>query len=300
MGHCQKSSTRSLNNRTAYLKMRKMSLVELVLFLFTLTSLVGLVLIFLFVIKESLPIFLKVGLLPFLFGSIWQPTAGKFGLLPLLLSSLILVAGSIILAGPLGVALAIFMVEYAPSYVRIGLKTLVELLAGIPSVVYGFFGIIVIIPLVRNVVGGSGFGLIPGILVLTVMIIPTVTAVAADAIRVVPKENRLIIFALGGTRWQSVYRGVLPAATRGIFTGIILAEGRAIGETMAVLMVLGNAPLLPRTLNQPASALPSQIALDMAYASGDHRTALFGIGLLLLIFSALFISLARRVARSAA
>lgn len=264
------------------------------LFVFALTSVVGLALIFLFVISEGLPVITKVGIFRFLFGGVWAPTRGQFGILPLLLTSLILVIGSVIVAAPLGVSLAIFMAEYAPGPVRAWLKALVELLAGIPSVVFGFFGIIILIPLARQLFGGSGFGLIPAITVLSIMILPTITAVSADAIRAVPRENRLIIYALGGTRWQAIYRGVLPSALRGILTGIILAEGRAIGETMAVLMVLGNAPLMPKTLNQPASALPSTIALDMAYASGDHRTALFAIGAVLLVVSAFLIFLARK------
>lgn len=279
-------------------RVHKTSPTQIALFIMTLMSVVGLALIFIFVIREGYPIFTKVGLVAFLFGREWFPTAGKFGALPLIIASLIIVIGSVLLATPLGIGLAIYMVEYAPRLIRRWLKTIVELLAGIPSVIFGFFGIIVLIPLTRQIFGGSGFGLVPAMVVLAIMILPTVTAVSADAIRAVPRENRLIIFALGGTRWQSVWRGVLPPALRGILTGIILAEGRAIGETMAVLMVIGNAPLMPQGLNQPAAALPSTIALDMAYASGDHRTALFAIGALLLIFSAVLIFAARRIGRA--
>jgi phosphate transport system permease protein len=265
----------------------------------TLISLVGLALIFFFVVREGFPVFTKVGLGKFLLGREWLPTRGLFGALPLILTSLILVLGSVTLSTPLGVGLAIYMVEYAPRPIRRLLKTIVELLAGIPSVIFGFFGIVVLIPLTRQFFGGSGFGLVPAIVVLAIMILPTITAVSSDAIRSVPRENRLIIFALGGTRWQSIWRGVLPSATRGIITGIILAIGRAIGETMAVLMVLGNAPLMPKSLNQPAASLPSTIALDMAYASGDHRTSLFAIGAVLLVFAAVLIFAARRIGRQA-
>lgn len=280
--------------------MKKTSLTQKVLFSLTLISVVGLALIFFFVIREGLPIFTKVGIAKFLFGTEWLPTRGKFGALPLILTSLIIVLGSVIVATPLGVGLAIYMVEYAPKAIKQTLNTIVQLLAGIPSVVFGFFGIIELIPLTARLFGGSGFGLVPAIAVLSIMILPTVTAVSADAIKAVPKENRLIIFALGGTRWQSVRRGVLPQAARGIITAVILAQGRAIGETMAVLMVLGNAPLMPKSLNQPASALPSTIALDMAYATGDHRTALFAIGATLLVFSAGLIYLARTAGRQKA
>jgi phosphate transport system permease protein len=273
-----------------------MSPAQAIFFLCAVFSLAGLALIFIFVIREGLPIFSKVGLKAFLLGQEWLPTRGSFGALPLILSSLIIVLASVLLASPLGVGLAIYMVEYAPRPVRRWLKIIVELLAGIPSVVFGFFGIVILIPMARGWFGGSGFGLVPAALVLAIMILPTVTAVSADALKAVPRENRLIIYALGGTRWQAVYRGVLPSALRGITTAIILAEGRAIGETMAVLMVLGNAPLMPTKIGQPAAALPSTIALDMAYASGDHRVALFGIGALLLFFSAGLIAAARKVA----
>lgn len=276
---------------------RRVSPTQVALFIMTLISIVGLTLIFFFVIREGYPIFTKVGLGKFLLGREWLPTRGLFGALPLILTSLILVVGSVLVSTPLGVGLAIFMVEYAPRPVRQFLKTIVELLAGIPSVIFGFFGITVFIPLTRQYFGGSGFGLIPAIVVLAIMILPTITAVSADAIRAVPRENRLIVLALGGTRWQTIRRGVLPSAFRGIVTGTILAEGRAIGETMAVLMVLGNAPLMPKALNQPAAAMPSQIALDMAYATGDHRTALFALGAVLLVFAAVLIFAARRVGR---
>lgn len=277
--------------------MKRTSLTQKVLFFLTLSSVVGLALIFFFVIREGLPIFTKVGLNNFLFGTEWFPTRDKFGVLPLILASLIIVLGSVAVATPLGVGLAIYAAEYAPKVIRHALLTIVQLLAGIPSVVFGFFGIIELIPLTARFFGGSGFGLVPAIAVLSIMILPTITAVSVDAIKAVPRENRLIIFALGGTRWQAVRRGVLPSASRGIITAVILAQGRAIGETMAVLMVLGNAPLMPKSLNQPASALPSTIALDMAYATGDHRTALFAIGATLLVFSAGLIFLARQAGR---
>jgi phosphate transport system permease protein len=277
---------------------RRVSPTQITLFIMTLISVVGLALIFFFVIREGFPIFTKVGLGKFLLGREWLPTRGSFGALPLIQGSLIIVIGSVLLATPLGVGLAIFMVEYAPRPVRQFLKTIVELLAGIPSVIFGFFGITVFIPLTRQYFGGpSGFGLIPAIVVLSIMIIPTITAVSADAIRAVPRENRLIVLALGGTRWQTIRRGVLPSAFRGIVTGTILAVGRAIGETMAVSMVIGNAPQLVKTLNQPAAAMPSQIALDMAYASGDHRTALFALAAVLLVFASILILAARRVGR---
>lgn len=301
MEQSPRSSSPSLSKPGTKSGRRRVSPIQYLLFAFTLVSVVGLALIFFFVITEGLPIFTKVGLFDFLFGKVWTPTSvpPHFGILYMMLTSIVLVIGSILLATPFGVGLAIFTVEYAPGPIKTLLKTLVELLAGIPSVVFGFFGIITLIPLSRKVIGGSGFGLAPAIMVLTVMILPTITAVSADALRAVPRENRLIIFALGGTRWQSIFRGVLPAAVRGILTGIILGMGRAIGETMAVLMVLGNTPLIPPIrLSQTAAAIPSEIALDMAYASGNHRTALFAMGAVLLVFATIIITAARAAGKS--
>jgi phosphate transport system permease protein len=174
----------------------------------------------------------------------------------------------------------------------------VELLAGIPSVVYGFFGVIVVVPQVRALLGGSGFGLVSGCIVLAVMIVPTIAAISEDAISSVPRGFREGSAAMGATQWQTIKNVVLPAARTGIVDAVVLGMGRAVGETMAVLMVLGNAPVIPRGLSDPASTLTSIIILDMPYASGDHQTALFGIGLVLLLLSMSFVAAIRVLSRS--
>ncbi len=241
---------------------------------------------------------LKKGFFEILFGKEWYPTRGYFGFLPLIAGSAVVVGGAVLLATPISLMLSIFMTEYLRPTPRFLLRSLIELLAGIPSVVYGFIGIIILVPFVRNIWGGSGFGIIPASLVLAFMIMPIITAVSVNAIQSVPRDYRLTIFALGGTKWQSIWYGVLPSASRTIFAGIVLAVGRAIGETMAVLMVLGNTPFIPKALNQTVSALTSTIALDMAYASGNHRAALFSIALMLLILTLVLILIVRKLEKS--
>lgn len=257
-------------------------------------------LIFGFVLKEGWPVFARVGLVEFLFGTTWFPTRGHFGLLPLIAGSLAVVTGALLLGVPTGVITAVFLVEFSPPWLAGILRPAIDLLAGIPSVVYGFFGLISIVPVMASLFPGpgGGVGVAAGSIVLAIMILPTVTSISRDALDAVPDDYRLGGLALGATQWRTIYDVLLPSAASGIVTAVVLGMGRAIGETMAVLMVLGNAPQFPSSLGRPVSALTSTIALDMSYASGLHRTALFGIGLLLLLVTAGLVSVARRAARS--
>lgn len=250
-------------------------------------------LIFIFVLVEGWPVFVKIGFDRFLFGSEWFPTRGRLGLLPLIAGSAGVTVGALLIGVPMGVMTAVFLSEFAPKWLASLLRPAIDLLAGIPSVIYGFFGLITIIPAVRSVFGGAGFGLLAGSIILGIMILPTITSVSRDALEAVPRDYRIGGLALGATHWRTTYDVVVPAARSGIVTGVILGMGRAIGETMAVLMVIGNAPQFPHSLSQPVSALTSTIALDMAYASGMHRTALFGIGLVLLVVTMGLVWLAR-------
>jgi phosphate transport system permease protein len=275
----------------------KAKFLRLLFFLAALTGVTVIFLIFLFVAVRGLPIFAHVGLFSFIFDSNWLPTENQFGALPLIVGSFLVTLGALAIGGPLGVGVAIFLAEVAPQKVQRWVRPAVELLAGVPSVVYGFFGIMVIIPLVRRFFGGSGFGLITGSIVLGMMILPTIATLSEDALRAVPKAYKVGSLGLGASRWQTISRISIPAASQGIVTAIILGIGRAIGETMAVLMVLGNAPIVPKAANQPMTAITSVIALDMSYASGEHQTALFALGLILLIFSMLLVSLVRFFAR---
>lgn len=268
-----------------------------ILFASACVAVLGLLLIFVFVAVRGFPIFAKVGVANILFRSDWSPTTGHFGILPFIFGSFAVTAGALALGAPLAIATAIFLSEVASPRANAVIRPAVELLAGIPSVVYGFFGVIVIVPQVRAILGGYGFGLVSGWLVLAIMIVPTIAAISEDAISSVPRGFREGSAAMGATQWQTIRKVVLPAARSGIVDAVVLGMGRAVGETMAVLMVLGNAPVIPRGLSNPAATLTSIIILDMPYASGDHQTALFGVGLVLLLLSMSFVASIRLLSR---
>lgn len=274
-------------------------LVQVLLTLAASIVVIGLSLIIVYIAKEGSVLFSHVNILEFLFGTTWKPTSGKFGALPLIIGSLIVTAGAVVLSAPLSIFVAIFLTEIAPRRVAAYLKTAIELLAGIPSVIYGFIGIMVLVPAVRSFFGGSGLGIVTASIVLAIMIMPTITSLAEGALSSVPDRYRYGALALGSTKWEMIYHVVLPAARRGIISAIILGVGRAIGETMAVLMVVGNVPKIPESLNEPLATMTSIIALDIAYASGWHKYALFSLGLVLLLISMSFISIVRLVYRGA-
>ncbi len=250
-------------------------------------STIGFVLlIFLFLLREGLPAFVDVPL-DNLFGTRWYPTFGLFGTLPLLLGSALVTVTAIAIALPLGVATAVFVREVAPGWAREVLKPLIEVLAGIPSVVLGFFGMTVLAPLIRELVGApTGLTALTGALILAYMALPTIISVAEDALDTVPKSYRDAALALGATQWQTIWRVVVPAARSGIITAVMLGLGRAIGETMAVMMVTGNAARLPLTLDsllRPVRTMTATIAAEMGeVAQGSvHYHALFGLGVIL-------------------
>ncbi len=261
--------------------MERQRLIERALML-TATSAVGcLALITLFIFVEGLPVLTKAGLGNFLLSVHWAPTKGHFGIFAMIVSSVVATLGALAVGVPLGLACAVVLAELATPTLRLILKPAVELLAGIPSVVYGFLGVIILVPLIRDHLGGAGLSLLAAALILGVMILPTVISISIDAIRAVPVTYREASLALGATQWQTIHRVVLPAARSGIVTAVILAMGRAVGETMAVIMVAGNALRLPSSLLSSVRTLTSNIALELGYASGDHRAALFATGLVL-------------------
>ena len=198
---------------------------------------------------------------------------------------------------PLGVGTAVYLVEIASKRVRKLISPAVDLLAGIPSIIYGFFGMIIIRPFIAQLTGGLGFGALTAWFVLAIMIVPTITTLTIDALNSIPMGIREASYAMGATKWQTIYKVVLPAAKLGIVDAIVLGMGRAIGETMAVLMVVGNAPVIPDSIASPISTLTSQIALDMSYSSGLHRSALFGMGVVLFIISAALVGIVRLISK---
>lgn len=277
--------------------MKKEKVLRYVFLLAASVAILTIFLIFVFIAAKGVPLFFKVPLPTFLFGTNWSPTKGHFGAFPLLVGSVLVTGGAVVIGAPLGVAVAIFLSEIASPRVARFIRPTVELLAGIPSVIYGFFGIMVIIPLVRNFIGGAGFGLISASLVLAIMILPTIAALTEDTIRSLPKAHKWGSLALGATQWQTIKKVIIPSASEGILSAIILGIGRAIGETMAVLMVVGNAPIIPTSLRDPFATMTSVIALDMSYASGLHQQALFALALILFIISMSLVAILRIISQ---
>jgi phosphate transport system permease protein len=254
-------------------------------------SSIGLVLlIFLFLLREGVPIFLQVPLGD-LFSTRWYPTFDLFGTLPLILGSALVTVAAIAIALPLGVATAVFVREVAPAWAREVLKPMIEVLAGIPSVVLGFFGMTLLAPLVREILDvPTGLTAFTGAFLLAYMALPTMISVAEDALDAVPKSYRDAGLAMGATEWQTIWRVTVPAARSGIITAVMLGMGRAIGETMAVMMVTGNAARLPIGLNallRPVRTMTATIAAEMGEVAqrSTHYHALFGIGIILFLMT---------------
>jgi phosphate ABC transporter permease protein PstC len=254
-----------------------------VLVVFALSSLFFLFLIFMFIFSEGLPLFLKVGLSKIIGGSKWAPTKGSFGIFPMIVSSFLVTVGALVIGAPMGLSCAIYLSEYSGKKMKMFLKPALELLAGIPSVVYGFLGVVYIVPLVRDYLGGSGFSLLSTSIILGVMILPTIISISFDSLVSVPKAYREGSLAMGATKWQTIYKVIIPSAKSGILAGFILGMGRAIGETMAVIMIAGNALKIPGSILDPLRTLTGNIALELAYASGDHRLGLFSTGVVLMV-----------------
>jgi phosphate ABC transporter permease protein PstC len=235
-----------------------------------------------FIFREGAPLVHQVGLRNF-FGSDWHPTSSTYGISLMVVGSGVVTAGALVIAVPLGLACAIVLAEMAPARVRGTLKPAIEILAGIPSVVYGFMGIVVVLPWIRRHLGGPGASVLAAAAILGVMILPTIIAISLDALQAVPRSYREGSLAMGATQWQTIRRVVLPAARPGIVAAVILGMGRAVGETMAVVMVAGNAVQFPRSLLDPVRTLTANLALEMGYASGNHRAALFATGMILFL-----------------
>jgi phosphate transport system permease protein len=267
--------------------------VRYILIFSALVSIFIVFLIGLFTLREGWPAFREIGLGSLLTGRVWRPGREGFGLLAMIAGSVLATVGAMILGVPLALGCAVFLAEVAPDSVRAIVRPAVELLAGIPSVVYGLFGMVVLVPLVRHipVPGNTGFGLLSASIVLAVMILPTITNIAEDAIRAVPREYKEGSLALGTTQWQTIVGVTLPAARSGIVAAIILGVGRALGETMAMIMVIGNSVIIPRSLdNNPltlflsqARTLTGNIAVEINYATGLHESALFATGVVLFV-----------------
>ncbi len=283
-----------LVTRATYL--RELTLKNLFL-LCAFVAVLGVLLIFVFVGVRGWPAFTEIGVREFLFGRVWSPSTEQFGILPLIWGTILVMAGALALGTPLAVATAVFLSEIATPRVRSIVRPAVELLAGIPSVIYGFFGLVMLRPIIAEWSGGLGFGAFTAWIILAIMIVPTIATLSQDALGSVPDGIREASYAMGATTWQTIYKVLLPAAKIGIFDAVILGMGRAIGETMAVLMVVGNAPVFPKDVFSPLSTLTTQIVMDMPYAVGLHRTALFGMAIILFVVSMLLVAAVRLISR---
>jgi phosphate transport system permease protein len=270
-------------------------------------SVVIVFLIFVFTTMEARQAFQEIGLIKLLTGTVWRPGQDQYGILAMVTGSLLVTIGAIVLGVPLALGAAIFLAEIAPDWMRHIVRPAVELLAGIPSVVYGLFGMVVLVPLVRKipVPGNAGYGLLSASIVLAVMVLPTITNIAEDAIRAVPRRYKEGSLALGATHWQTIVNVILPAARSGIMAAIILGVGRALGETMAMIMVIGNSVVFPKPLGDnpltiflsQARTLTGNVAVEIAYATGLQESAIFATGVVLFVLIMLVNSSARLLMR---
>lgn len=270
-------------------------LIEKGLLITALLSIIFIFLIIFFILMEGLPAFQDYGIFHFIFGLDWAPTDGKFGVFPMIIGSICVTLLSLLMAVPLSLLCAIFMAEVAPNSIRKILKPVIETLSGIPSVVYGFFGLIVLVPLIRENFGGTGFSMFTASLILAVMVLPTIITLSQDSLRNVPQEYREASLGLGATNWQTIRHIIFPAALPGIITAIILGMGRAIGETLAVIMVAGNVVQIPGSIFDPIRTLTSNIAIEMGYATGIHYNALFATAIVLFIIIIVLILIANYI-----
>lgn len=283
--------------------MKKESLEKIMKIVFTLaamTSILALLLICVFIFSEGLPFIGEYGLGNFILGRDWKPgnTPASYGILPMILGSVYITLGAVAIGVPIGILTATYLAKFTSARLYRFLKPAINLMAGIPSIIYGFFALSFIVPLVRSIFGGSGMNIISGSLLLGIMILPTVISISESAIRTVPSAYYEGSIALGASHEKAVMSVVLPAAKSGIISSVILAVGRAIGETMAVILVTGNQARMPAGITKGVRTLTSNIVIEMAYAADVHREALIATAAVLFIFilfiNALFVIVKRR------
>ena len=247
-------------------------------------SILAVALICIFLFANGVPAIGEIGVFDFLLGQKWKPSNDLYGIFPMIIGSIYVTAGAIIIGVPLGILCAVFLAWFCPKKLYKIIKPAVELLAGIPSIVYGFFGLVVLVPIMQNLFGGSGKGVLTASILLGIMILPTIIGVSESSIRAVPRSYYEGSLGLGATHEHSVFFAVLPAAKHGILAGVILGVGRAIGETMAVIMVAGNQPVVPGSIFSGVRTMTANIVMEMGYAADLHREALLATAVVLFIF----------------
>ena len=262
----------------------KEKVMEAVFMLCACVSILSVALICIFLFANGIPAMTKIGFFDFIFGRKWKPSNEIFGIFPMIIGSIYITAGAIIIGVPIGILTAVFLARFCPKKLYKIIKPAIDLLAGIPSVVYGFFGLCVIVPFVRNHIGGDGNSILTASILLGFMILPTIINVSESSIRAVPEKYYQGALALGATHERSVVCTVVPAAKSGIMAGIVLGIGRAIGETMAVIMVAGNQARMPKGILEGIRTMTSNIVMEMGYATDLHREALIATGVVLFVF----------------
>ncbi len=252
----------------------------------TCTSLIALGFIIFFIFSQAIPKIMEIGFIDFIFGREWRPTfePPKYGIFPMIIGSIYATLGAIVIGVPIGLSVSMYIAFYAPKKYYFILKSCINLLAGIPSVVYGLFALTIVVPAIRNLFGGAGLSLLATIIVLSFMILPTIITLSEAALQAVPKVHYQGAIGLGASKERSLWTVILPAAKSGIFSAIILGVGRAIGETMAVAMVAGNQPLIPNSLLDGMRTMTINIVLEMKYAGIEHTKALVSTGAVLFVF----------------
>ncbi|MTK09471.1 MAG: phosphate ABC transporter permease subunit PstC [Hungatella sp.] len=279
------------------MKSFKEKLTERVFLLIALSTLSVLALITVFIFIKGMPIIAKVGIIDFVFGMKWAPSQGYYGIFPMIVGSVSVTIGAAIVGVPIAICCSIFLAEFAPVKLRNIFRPAIQLLAAIPSVVYGFWGVLFVVPAIRKYLGGPGLSILAGSIILGIMILPTIISITEVSLLALPRHYKDGALALGLTQWQTIRSLLLPAAKSGIVAAVILGLGRAIGETMAVIMVLGNAVALPHSVLDPVRTLTTNIGIEMGYASGEHQQALFATGIVLFVIIMILNATAQYITR---
>ena len=266
------------------MKNAKETIMKFVFLLAATVSIAAVILICVFLFASGVPAIREIGVFNFLFGTTWRPANDLYGILPMIVGSIYVTAGALVIGVPVGVLTAIFMARFCPKWLYKIMKPAVNLMAGIPSVVYGFFGLVVLVPYIRDTFGGRGLSVLTASILLGLMILPTIISMSESSLRAVPQSYYEGGLALGASHERSVFFTVVPAAKSGIFASIILGVGRAIGETMAVIMVAGNQTVIPEKITDGVRTLTTNIVMEMGYSTGLHREALIATAVVLFVF----------------
>ena len=279
------------------MKNTKETIMKFVFLLAATVSIVAVILICVFLFASGIPPIGEIGIFDFLFGTQWRPANDLYGILPMIVGSIYVTAGALVIGVPIGILTAVFMARFCPPWLYKIMKPATNLMAGIPSVVYGFFGLVILVPFVRDTFGGRGMSVLTASILLGLMILPTIISMSEASIRAVPQSYYEGGLALGASHERSVFFTVVPAAKSGIFASVVLGVGRAIGETMAVMMVAGNQTVIPEKITDGVRTLTTNIVMEMGYSTDLHREALIATAVVLFVFILiinLFFSLLKR------